>query len=305
LLTIQNTEVTGLTFSPTPVASGATTTGTVTISPAATDGGTVVNLTLSAGNAGDLVTTFPMSVTVPAGTTTTTFTVTAGTVSTAGPETFTVLATVGGGTPFSGSFVVTPLTLASLSVSPDDVFGGTVITQGGTVTLSAPAPAGGTVVFLNSDTPSAASVPASITIPAGSTSASFDVTTFAVTSVANVTLGASLVPIDANDPPQVTAALEVDPVGVTGITFTPDEVRGGQNVNCTITLSSASSSDTFVTITQSDSDFLNILGTVDVPAGQTSVTFPCTTNPVSRNATTEVTASLNGTSANATVTVTR
>jgi hypothetical protein len=47
----------------------------------------------------------------------------------------------------------------------------------GTVTLTGPAPSGGTQVALSSDNPAAATVSASVTVPAGSSSASFPVST--------------------------------------------------------------------------------------------------------------------------------
>jgi hypothetical protein len=65
-------------------------------------------------------------------------------------------------------------------IAPTDVVGGTPAT--GTVTLTAPAPAGGVEVPLTSDDPVAATVPAAVTVPAGSTTASFPVTTNAVTN---------------------------------------------------------------------------------------------------------------------------
>ncbi|NUR09833.1 MAG: hypothetical protein HOQ22_14165 [Nocardioidaceae bacterium] len=66
-------------------------------------------------------------------------------------------------------------TLTALSVTPTDVVGPDPAT--GTVTLSAAAPAGGFVVDLQSDNTAAATVPASVTVPAGATRASFPVTT--------------------------------------------------------------------------------------------------------------------------------
>jgi hypothetical protein len=56
--------------------------------------------------------------------------------------------------------------------------GGTSST--GTVTISTAAPAGGTSVILSSGNPQAASVPATVTIPAGATSATFPITTSVV-----------------------------------------------------------------------------------------------------------------------------
>ena len=71
-------------------------------------------------------------------------------------------------------------TLASLTVTPADVVGGDVAT--GTVTLSAPAGAAGFVVDLTSDNTTAATVPASVTVPAGTARADFAVTTHQVTN---------------------------------------------------------------------------------------------------------------------------
>ena len=48
------------------------------------------------------------------------------------------------------------------------------------MTLAEPAPVGGVVVTLTSDTPAVASVPASVTIAQGATSATFTVTTVIV-----------------------------------------------------------------------------------------------------------------------------
>jgi hypothetical protein len=66
-------------------------------------------------------------------------------------------------------------TLSTVGITPADVVGGTAAT--GTVTLSSAAPAGGVQVPLSSDNPAAATVPPSITVPAGATAASFTVTT--------------------------------------------------------------------------------------------------------------------------------
>ena len=65
--------------------------------------------------------------------------------------------------------------LSKVTVNPTDVVGGDPVT--GTVRLTAAAPAGGFTVALRSDNTNAATVPASVTVPAGSTSANFPVTT--------------------------------------------------------------------------------------------------------------------------------
>src|SRR5215207_3423975 len=74
----------------------------------------------------------------------------------------------------------TSATLSSLAVSPADVVGPDPAT--GTVTLSSAAPSGGFTVDLTSDNTAAATVPPSVTVPAGSTSAAFTVSTKEVTN---------------------------------------------------------------------------------------------------------------------------
>src|SRR3954447_27010979 len=68
-----------------------------------------------------------------------------------------------------------PAALSTVKVNPTDVVGGTPVT--GTVTLTAAAPSGGLTVALSSDDPAAATVQPSVTVPAGSRTASFPVTT--------------------------------------------------------------------------------------------------------------------------------
>jgi hypothetical protein len=70
--------------------------------------------------------------------------------------------------------------LSSLAVSPTDVVGPDSAT--GTVTLSSAAPSGGFTVDLTSDNTAAATVPPSVTVPAGSTSATFTVSTKQLTN---------------------------------------------------------------------------------------------------------------------------
>src|SRR5829696_3855846 len=72
------------------------------------------------------------------------------------------------------------VSLSSLTISPTDVVGPDPAT--GTVTLGSAAPSGGFTVDLTSDNPAAATVPPSVTVPAGSTRATFTVSTKEVTN---------------------------------------------------------------------------------------------------------------------------
>ncbi len=90
---------------------------------------------------------------------------------------------------FTAQAATVAATLASLSLAPTSVPGGEAAT--GTVTLSAAAPTGGAAVTLASADPTVVSVPASVTVSAGGTSATFTATTATVTTSTSVALTAS------------------------------------------------------------------------------------------------------------------
>ena len=176
-----------LSLNPTSVIGGTqSSTGTVTLSGAAPAGGATV--ALSSGNGAASV---PSSVFVPAGATSATFTVSTSAV--AASTTVTISATYSGATR-SASLTVTPVpppplpTVSSLTLNPSSVVGG-LQSSTGTVTLSGAAPAGGATVALSSSN-GAASVPSSVFVPAGATSASFAVSTSIVLISTSSTISA-------------------------------------------------------------------------------------------------------------------
>jgi hypothetical protein len=166
-LTVDSTFLMSVTASPNPVAAGATCTGTVTISQPAPTGGWTVNLSSSSSYVG-----LPASVTVAAGSMSATFPIATTNYSSNYEATITGKDSV---STQSTNLTVDSLYIASLALSPSTVANGTSST--GTVTLSGPAPAGGWTIQLVSSEPEDASVPASITIPAGATAGTFSVTT--------------------------------------------------------------------------------------------------------------------------------
>jgi hypothetical protein len=155
------------------VAPGDTTTFTVTIDRAAPVGGTVIEL-----SSDDAAIAAPQNatVTVAEGATTATFDVVAGDLG--GVDIHATL----GGTTLDATVTVTDTAPAISSVGPDL----TVATGGGTgiltVTLDGAAPSGGTVVSLVSSD-AGVIVPASVTVPAGASSATFRARGDAVTAV--------------------------------------------------------------------------------------------------------------------------
>ena len=167
------TALSSVSLNPSSVTAGSTSTGTATLSAAAPSGGAVVALSSSNPS----VATVPASVTVPAGATSASFT-----VSTSGVAATTAVTISGayGGVTKSAVLTVTSPTLSSVSLNPTSVPAGSAST--GTVTLSAAAPVGGAMVALSSSNTAVAIVPASVTVPAGATSANFTVATAYCTS---------------------------------------------------------------------------------------------------------------------------
>ena len=138
--------------------------------------------------------------------------------------------------------------LSSLTLSQTSVVGGRSVT--GTVTLTSAAPAGGFAVSLSSSNPSLASVPASVTVAAGSTSASFTIATAAVNGTQSATITATgggvsrsvtltVVPESVDQRGSISLArgcvgpcgsgrITSQPAGV-DCTFTPDSTAGACN----------------------------------------------------------------------------
>lgn len=175
-LTVTPPSLSSLSLNPTSVPGGTPSTGTVTLNAAAPEGGVTVML-----RSYSTVATVPAGVTVPAGATSASFTVSTSPVY-AAPIGFEIAGTYGGLTA-SARLTVTPAitaTLYSLSLNDASVPGGAPLV--GTVTLTAAAPAGGAVVTLSSSNSAVATVPASVTVAAGVTSASFTGSTAACVS---------------------------------------------------------------------------------------------------------------------------
>lgn len=108
-----------------------------------------------------------------------------------GTDTFTYQASVSGLLSNVATVTISVIqqTVTSITLNPVLLTGGG--TAQGSVTLNVAAPSPGTTLFLSSTNPSAASVPATVTVPTGSTTANFTVTANTVASVTPVTITAS------------------------------------------------------------------------------------------------------------------
>src|SRR5262249_29619003 len=151
-----------LALAKTSLPGGDSTTGIVTLNGAAPAGGADVSLSTANGAA-----SVPPTVTVPEGLTSATFTIT--TSSTVTANVSGKITASYGGVPQSVSLTVKPW-LLSMTLSPTSVVGG-ASTSTHTVTLNFAAPTGGLTVGLSSSKTAVASVPATMNVPQGATSA--------------------------------------------------------------------------------------------------------------------------------------
>ena len=171
-----------------------------------------------------------------------------------------------------------PPLLSKLSLGSTFVVGGAT-TVSGTVTIGDPAPAGGAVIALTSSDQAAAFFAGggTVTIPAGSTSANFNITTGAVAAAELVTITASWNGVN------VPAAFHVTPaLAVSTVTFAPASTYGmfggfsffpNGSVG-TVTLSGpASDGGATINLTSSNPALVSVPATVVIAAGTTTAVF--------------------------------
>jgi hypothetical protein len=141
----------------------------------------------------------------------------------------------------------------------------------------APAPAGGIAVNLAVDTP-VVIVPPTVTVPAGSTTATFPITTFPTHTSLDVTIVATL-----NSFGQKTKLVVLPPV-VASTAVTPRQVQGGNGATFRVNLTGAAPPGGYlIRLFSSHPNVASLPSTVVVPAGATFVDVPVTTFPVTQS----------------------
>jgi len=287
---------------PGTVIGGASSTCTITLSSAAPSGGAVISLSDNSTAAA-----VPASATIPAGSSSTTFTATTSAVT----STQTVIITASyGGVSQTASLAVTGagLSITSVQCSPSTVMGGNSSTC--SVTLSGPAPLGGAVISL-SDSSMVVTIPAFVTVPAGSSSTTFTASTSAVSTTLSVAITATYVPPAPVAPIKAaaslatsqTASLTVSPfvISLAGLQCTPSVIVSGNSSTCTTTLTApAPAAGVTVSITSSNLR-LSVPASLSFPAGATSTSFAVKASSRFSGSST-VTATLQGKSVSAVIT---
>ena len=184
--------------------------------------------------------------------------------------------------------------LASVGASPASLVGGGVAT--GTVTLTGAAPAGGAPVSLSSAS-SAVTVPASVTVGPGATTATFAIATSAVATATAATLSATYAGVTRTTVVTVNPATPPPPPlpALASLTLSRTSVVAGTPVTGTINLSAAApAGGATVALASTAPSVAAVPASVSVAAGATTATFTVTTFAVKKNGAPTISATYNG-----------
>lgn len=286
--------MTSFTIDPTTVAGGEDATGTVTIGSPAPEGGVVIILKSS----NVALATVPATVTVPGGQTKTNFTIS--TSSLFGNPASVVINAKRGSVSIDRTLQLKGSTFA-LSIAPDSVVGGAQNATG-TVTLEKASPAGGITVQLTNPNSTVITMPTSVTIAGGSSTATFTITTKPVSVDVPLTISAKI------NGTVSTAGLTVRAISLINLTITPNSLRPFRNARAVVTLEApAPKGGTKVKISLDTAVFAVYPTTLEltVPEGAKTAEFTLQSKRFSIPFNTTVTASAGSGSKSVVVTINR
>lgn len=229
--------IANFTLAPTQIAGGdpaglgnaPSSTGTVTLNGPAPTGGATLQLSLNNSNAASFLSTSTAATStlvIPAGSTTGTFQVFGRQVTS---NTAVQVRVSYGGNVRIATLTVVPW-LNNVTVTGTTIIGGNNTT--GTVRLNATAPTGGVTVALSTDRPDIVTYPqgATVTVPAGSNQAVFNINTSGVDTTQSTKVTASLLGVSSQ------ADLTVTPARLNRITLTPSHVAAGSTSSGVVVL---------------------------------------------------------------------
>ena len=263
-----------VTVFPESVSGGSVSIGTVSLDGIAPAAGTTVALSSNSA-----IATVPSSVTVPSGYSFATFVVATTAVASTSHATITARL---GHIAKSTVLTVSPAALGNFTLYPSSVVGGT--SSVGTVSLTGTAPKGGYQVWVSSSNPGVAEVPTPVTIPAGQSFTTFNITTKDVNPSSNVVISVSA------DGVGLSQDLSVLYLSLGLLTVSPGTVVGGASSTGTISLSGAAPAEGFSVELSSNSSTVSVPSTVWIPSGSRSASFNIATAPVATYTPTTITA---------------
>jgi outer membrane protein assembly factor BamB len=271
--------LTKVTVTPSSFVGGSQASGTVTLDSPAPVGGFGIDLTWDPSG----VATGPTLVTIPAGKVSAQFKVSSAVVS---KDTKSTLLATDGASTLQASFTVSAATVYSLFVPSHDVSPGQALNL--TVNLNGRAPAAGLTVKLSSSNPNV-TVPTSVLVAGGASSAQVQVTTQAVWKNASAVLTGRVGSATA----QTTLSL-LAPVAT--LVISPQRVYGGTASTGTVTLSYPAPTTGLSLRLQSSAMVVQVPPSVNFAPSATTATFTVTTRPVVSESYATITSDLGGSS---------
>ena len=273
-------------LTPASVRGGTNSSLRVNITCKAPVGGLVVALSSNRSEATPVAT-----VTVPAGQTFVSTSVPTTAVSATATA---VLSAVANGYTKTANLTITPSIPTAVSFTPNVVVGGNAST--GKVTLNGPAGPDGAVVTLVSSSPKV-TVPATVTVPAGATSANFTASTVTIPSNINATVRATFNGATA------TGTIAVQAPKPSAVSYNPTILTGGKSGVGTVTLNGKAPAGGYEVLLTADNGIFTIPASVTVAEGASSATFPVSALVVDTDTVVTTTATANGTTITKTITV--
>ena len=273
------------------VAGGKAVSATATLTSLAPPGGAVVKIVSS----NPAVAPTPSELVVQLPTASRSFNIVPPVVSQ--PTTATISATYGLVT-ISRTLTVVPPALSTVSLSRSTIIG-SCQTATGKVTLTGSAPSSGVNVALATTTGGVNS-PSSVLVPAGATSASFTVTSRAVSTINNGTFTASYGGVSKS------LSLSVRPIYVTAVVLTPSTVAGGGTVSGQATIECAAPPGGMTVALSSTNPTVAAPATTSIvlPAGATNGAFTVRTQRPAAATTVSIRAAAHAVTKSASLTVT-
>jgi hypothetical protein len=197
-----------------------------------------------------------------------------------------------------GTFTISsaPPTPVSVTLAKDPLYSGE--TTWVAVQLTAAVPAGGATISMNSSNPGALPVPATVTMPGNTAWMQFQVQAGQVSALTPVTLTAMLNSASAS------AQFTLQPPSLKSLTISPATISGGAQPQGIVMLNGQAPAGGALVSLSSNSPMVSPPTSVTVTPGNFSASFPIPTSGVTANTTAIVTATYNGASSQAQVTLT-
>ena len=284
----------------TSLTAAASTTCTVTLSQAAPNGASV-----SLASSLPVTLIVPASVQIAAGASSATFTITAAGV-VASNQTVSLSATLGASTQ---SIFITISNASTPAISSLQCASTSLVAPSSTtctVTLSIAAPAGGLTVTLSSSLSSALTVPVSVFVQTGASSATFtaSATTSSAAGSASPTSQTATITASTSDSNQSQTITILAAPAVSSLQCASTTLAASASTTCTVTLSAAPTASTNVTLSSSATSALTVPTSVTVNSGATTATFTAKAGALAVDQSATITASLGVSSSSVTISIT-